>query len=212
MTTEIEIGPQDALLVVDIQNDFCPGGALPIEGGDAIVPLVNALMPKFPRVVLTQDWHPAGHMSFASSHEGKRPFETITVAYGEQILWPDHCVQGTSGAAFHEDFNPNIAGLIIRKGMDPEIDSYSAFYENDRKSSTGLAGYLKTLGVTRVFLTGLALDFCVRYSAEDAVREGFEAIVIEDACRAIDTEGSLAETLTSFEKLGVRTVPSTVIL
>ena len=208
MASDIQVSPQDALLVVDIQNDFCPGGALGVEGGDAIVPLVNALMPKFARVVLTQDWHPAGHMSFASSHKGKQPFETITVAYGEQILWPDHCVQGTSGAAFHWDFNPDFAGLIIRKGMDPEIDSYSAFYENDRTTSTGLTGYLQNLGVTRIFLAGLALDFCVRYSAEDAVREGFEAIVIEDACRAIDTAGSLAETLQSFEKLGVTMVRS----
>ena len=143
MVAGTQIGPNDALLVVDIQNDFCPGGALAVESGNAIVPLVNGLMPKFPRVVLTQDWHPAGHMSFASSHEGKRPFETITMAYGEQVLWPDHCVQGTSGATFHEDLNPNVAALIIRKGMDPEIDSYSAFYENDRKTSTGLAGYLK---------------------------------------------------------------------
>jgi len=208
MVAGTQIGPNDALLVVDIQNDFCPGGALAVEGGDAIVPLVNALMLKFPRVVLTQDWHPVGHMSFASSHEGKRPFETITMAYGEQVLWPDHCVQGTSGATFHEDLNPNVAALIIRKGMDPEIDSYSAFYENDRTTSTGLTGYLKNLGVTRVFLAGLALDFCVRYSAEDAVRESFGAIVIEDACRAIDTDGSLEATLKSFEALGVKTIRS----
>ena len=206
-----EIRPDDALLVVDLQYDFCPGGALAVNGGAEIVPIANALMPQFPRVVLTQDWHPKAHMSFASSHDGKQPFDTIMTSNGEQILWPDHCVQGTSGAALHRDLNPNLAALIIRKGMDPRIDSYSAFFENDRATTTGLTAYLRALGVTRVFLAGLALDFCIRYSAEDAVREGFEAIVIEDACRAIDTNGSLAAAMKSFEDLGIMTVRSSAL-
>jgi nicotinamidase/pyrazinamidase len=193
----------DVLLVVDVQNDFCPGGALPVPRGDEVVPLVNRLAQHFKHVVLTQDWHPAGHHSFASSHRGRQPFETISVAYGRQILWPDHCVQGTSGAAFHPDLAITHAELVLRKGFRRAIDSYSAFFENDHATPTGLAGYLRERGLTRVFLAGLAFDFCVRYSAEDARREGFEAIVIEDACRAIDIEGSVAATRQNFAALGV---------
>lgn len=194
---------KDALIAVDIQYDFCPGGALAVPEGDAVVPLVNGLFPKFETVVLTQDWHPKGHNSFASSHDGKEPFETIEADYGTQILWPDHCVQGTRGAEFHEDLETGFAQLVIRKGFRKHIDSYSTFFENDRETPTGLEGYLRERGIERVFLAGLALDFCVGWSAEDAVKHGFETVVIEDACRAIDTDGSLDATLENFVKLGV---------
>jgi nicotinamidase/pyrazinamidase len=196
-------GDNSVLIVVDIQNDFCPGGALAVPRGDDVVPIVNRLAAKFRHVVLTQDWHPQGHSSFASSHPGKQPFETITAAYGPQILWPDHCVQTTSGAEFHKSLQIPHAGLIVRKGANRSIDSYSAFYENDRKTPTGLAGYLRERGLTRVFLAGLALDFCVRYSAEDARREDFAVFVIEDACRGIDLDGSVAATRKSFAVLGI---------
>src|SRR5262249_6471614 len=162
-----------------------PGGKLAVAHGDEVVAVINRLAARFPHVILTQDWHPAGHLSFASSHPGKKPYDTILVPYGPQVLWPDHCVQGTPGAEFRKDLQIPHAALIIRKGQRPEIDSYSAFYENDRRTPTGLAGYLGERGFTRVFLAGLAFDFCVRYSCEDAVREGFDAIVIEDACRGI---------------------------
>jgi nicotinamidase/pyrazinamidase len=208
MTDKIRIGDRDVLLVVDIQNDFCPGGALPVQCGDEIVPLVNRLGALFPHVVLTQDWHPPGHLSFASSHPGKRPFETVALDYGPQILWPDHCVQGTAGADFHKDLEIPHAEVVIRKGCRAAIDSYSAFRENDRKTRTGLAGYLGEHGLTRVFLTGLALDFCVRYSAEDAHGEGFTVFVIEDACRAIDVEGSLAAAHASLAGLGIASLGS----
>ena len=201
----------DVFLVVDVQNDFCPGGALAVPRGDEIVPLVNTLAAKFAHVMLTQDWHPRGHQSFASSHPGKKPYDTIEVAYGPQILWPDHCVQGTTGAAFRDDLHVARAELVLRKGYHREIDSYSAFYENDRKTPTGLAGYLRERGLTRVFLAGLAFDFCVRYSAEDAHREGFETIVIEDACRSIDVGGSAAATRDSFRNLGIHCVPARAI-
>jgi len=201
----------DVLLVVDIQNDFCPGGGLAVPRGDEVVPVINALAAKFAHVVLTQDWHPRGHQSFASSHAGKKPYDTIEVAYGPQILWPDHCVQGTPGAAFRDDLHVARAEMVLRKGYHREIDSYSAFYENDRKTPTGLAGYLRERGLTRVFLAGLAFDFCVRYSAEDAHREGFEAIVIEDACRSIDVGGSVAATRDVFRSLGIRCVPASAI-
>ena len=201
----------DVLLVVDIQNDFCPGGGLAVPRGDEVVPVINALVAKFAHVVLTQDWHPRGHQSFASSHAGKKPYDTIEVAYGPQILWPDHCVQGTPGAAFRDDLHVARAEMVLRKGYHREIDSYSAFYENDRKTPTGLAGYLRERGLTRVFLAGLAFDFCVRYSAEDAHREGFEAIVIEDACRSIDVGGSVAATRDVFRSLGIRCVPASAI-
>jgi len=197
MADTITIGDTDLLLVVDVQNDFCPGGKLAVPNGDEVVPLINRLAEKFAHVVLTQDWHPAGHLSFASSHPGKKPFETITVAYGPQVLWPDHCIQGTPGAEFHEDLDIPGAELIVRKGFRPTIDSYSAFFENDHRTPTGLAGYLRERGFRRLFLAGLAFDFCVRYSAEDAHREKFEVVVIEDACRAIDVDGSLAATRAS---------------
>src|SRR5665647_3786932 len=185
MTETFTTGDREVLLIVDIQNDFCPGGSLSVPRGDEVVPLINGLAGKFAHVVLTQDWHPRGHLSFASSHPGKKPYQTIEVAYGTQVLWPDHCVQGTAGAAFREDLAAPHAELVLRKGYQREIDSYSAFYENDRTTRTGLAGYLGERGLRRVFLAGLAFDFCVRYSAEDAHREGFEAIVIEDACRGL---------------------------
>lgn len=175
-----------ALIVIDIQNDFCPGGALEVPKGDEIIEGVNALASQFQTVVLSQDWHPKGHASFASSHQ-KSPYETIQMPYGEQTLWPDHCVQGTSGAEFHPALadTVNRAQLIVRKGMNPEIDSYSAFFENDRQTTTGLAGWLREKGITQVVLVGLAYDFCVAYSAMDATALGFEAVVIKDLCRGI---------------------------
>jgi len=193
----------DVLIAVDVQNDFCPGGALEVPRGEEVVPIVNRLAAKFRNVVLTQDWHSRGHLSFASSHPGKRPFETISAAYGPQVLWPDHCIQETPGAEFHAALDVPHAGLIVRKGIDRTIDSYSAFYENDRTTPTGLVGYLRERGLTRVFLAGLALDFCVRYSAEDARREGFVVFVIDDACRGIDVGGSVAATRASFAALGI---------
>ena len=180
-----------ALIVVDVQNDFCPGGALAVDGGDEIVPLVNALIGGFDHVVLTQDWHPADHSSFASAHPGRRPFDTLDMPYGPQTLWPDHCVQGTKGADFHPGLDRTKAQLIIRKGFRPAIDSYSAFFENDRATPTGLAGYLRERGLSDLTFVGLATDYCVAYSALDAVRQGFAATVRLDACRAIDLGGSL---------------------
>lgn len=195
---------EDLLLVVDLQNDFCPGGALAVPEGDQIVMLVNRLGRRFPHVILTQDWHPPGHSSFASSHAGKAPFETIELPYGTQVLWPDHCVQGTPGAAFHADLDLPQAELVVRKGFHKEIDSYSAFYENDHETHTGLAGYLRERGFRRLHLCGLATDFCVNFSALDAVKEGFEVFVIEDACRAINLDGSLDAARTAMEQAGVR--------
>ena len=193
----------DVLVVVDVQNDFCPGGALAVPQGDIVVPVANRLMAAFPHVVLTQDWHPEGHGSFASSHPAKEPFQTVEVDYGSQVLWPDHCVQGTLGAAFHRDLDVNRAELIIRKGFRKAIDSYSAFYENDQATSTGLGGYLKERGFRRLFLCGLATDFCVKWSALDGQRQGFEVAVIEEACGAIDLEGSLAAARRELEEAGV---------
>jgi nicotinamidase/pyrazinamidase len=181
-----------ALIVIDIQNDFCPGGALAVANGDAIIPRVNALMDEFSAVVLTQDWHPKGHSSFASSHSGKVPFESVTMAYGEQTLWPDHCVQGSDGAAFHPRLRTDPADLVIRKGFRPAIDSYSAFFENDRTTPTGLDGYLRSRGISSVTFVGLATDYCVAYSALDAARLGYRATVLLGACRGIDLGGSLA--------------------
>ena len=197
------IGDSDVLIVVDVQNDFCPSGALAVPHGDEVVPIVNRLAGHFRNVVLTQDWHPAGHLSFASAHAGRSPYDTIAMPYGPQVLWPDHCVQGTPGAAFHKDLHIPHAGLVVRKGLDPAIDSYSALYENDRTTPTGLTGYLRERGITRLFLAGLAFDFCVRYSAEDAVREGFTVLVLEDACRGIDVQGSVAATRSSLAALAV---------
>jgi nicotinamidase/pyrazinamidase len=201
--TKYRIGDADVLVVIDVQNDFCPGGSLPVPRGDEVVPTINALAPRFQHVVLTQDWHPPGHRSFASAHPGRQPFQSIELAYGPQVLWPDHCVQGTPGAQFHAELRLPHAELILRKGYRREIDSYSAFYENDHTTPTGLAGYLRERGLTRVFLAGLAFDFCVRYSAEDARRCGFEVVVIENACRSIDMGGSVAETRAAFSSLGV---------
>jgi nicotinamidase/pyrazinamidase len=198
-----KIADTDVLLVVDVQNDFCPGGSLAVPAGDELVPLINKLGGRFQHVVLTQDWHPLGHRSFASANPGRRPFETVTFPYGPQVLWPDHCVQGTTGAEFHARLQVPHAQLIIRKGYRREIDSFSAFYENDHKTPTGLAGYLRERGLSRVFLAGLAFDFCVRYSAEDAHRCELAAVVIEDACRGIDMEGSVGATRRSLAELGV---------
>jgi len=211
MTDKFTIGEHDILLVVDIQNDFCSGGSLSVPRGDEVVPLINGLAGKFAHVVLTQDWHPRGHLSFSSSYPGKKPYQTIEVAYGTQVLWPDHCVQGTAGAAFRKDLEIPHAELVLRKGYHRAIDSYSAFYENDRKTPTGLAGYLRERGIRRIFLAGLAFDFCVRYSAEDARREDFEAIVIEDACRGIDVGGSMAATHQVFRTLGIRCISASAI-
>lgn len=193
----------DVLVVIDVQNDFCPGGALAVPGGDEVVHIVNRLAHGFKHVVLTQDWHPAGHSSFASSHPGKQAFTMIDMPYGQQTLWPGHCIQNTPGAAFRADLDIPHAELIIRKGFRKEIDSYSAFFENDHKTPTGLGGYLKERGFEKVICVGLAFDFCVRYSAEDARTLGFETEVIEAACRAIDLHGSAAATRKSFAERGV---------
>jgi nicotinamidase/pyrazinamidase len=212
MTDAIAVRNGDVLLVVDVQKDFCPGGRLAVPRGDEIVPIVNRIAAKFTNVVLTQDWHPPGHLSFASSHPGKQPYQTIEVDYGLQVLWPDHCVQGSRGAEFRDDLQIPHAALVVRKGFRRAIDSYSAFYENDRTTPTGLAGYLRERGLTRVFLAGLAFDFCVRYSAEDAHREGFEAIVVEDACRGIDVDSSVAATRRRLAELNVRCIAAADIV
>lgn len=204
MTAPLTIDPRtDVLVVVDLQNDFCPGGALAVPDGDAVVPVANALIQRFEHVVLTQDWHPPGHLSFASAHPGRRPFEGIETFYGMQTLWPDHCVQGSSGAAFRSDLEASRAELVIRKGFRPEIDSYSTFYENDLSTPTGLAGYLRERGFSRVFLCGLATDYCVTYSAVDARRLHFDAVVLLDGCRGIDVDGSLAHGLAAMREAGV---------
>jgi nicotinamidase/pyrazinamidase len=206
MAGTISLGAHDVLLAVDVQNDFCPGGRLAVPRGDEVVPAINRLCEKFRHVVLTQDWHPPGHLSFASSHPGCKPYEVITAPYGPQDLWPDHCVQGTPGAEFRRDLVAPRAELIVRKGFRREIDSYSAFYENDHTTPTGLTGYLKERGFTRVFLAGLAFDFCVRFSAEDAHRGGFETVVIADACRGIDINGSVAATHRAMAEIGATVV------
>jgi len=192
-----------ALLVIDVQNDFCPGGALAVPGGDEIVPQINNLMRDFNEIILTQDWHPAGHSSFASSHPGKDPFETVEMDYGTQVLWPDHCVQGSHGGAFHPGLDTRPAHLIIRKGMSLNIDSYSAFFENDRATATGLDGYLQTCGVTELVMVGLATDFCVQFSALDAAKLGYKVVVRRDLCRAIDLDGSLAQAEAAMHEAGV---------
>lgn len=197
----IEAG--SALIVIDVQNDFCPGGALAVAGGDAVVAPINRLAPLFPVRVFTQDWHPAEHSSFAEHRPGREPFQTVEMPYGVQVLWPTHCVQGTTGAAFHPDLDIDRADLILRKGFRPHIDSYSAFFENDRDTPTGLAGYLRERGVGAVFLAGLATDFCVHYSALDAARLGFRVTLIEDACREIDLDGSHAAALAAMAGAGV---------
>ena len=202
MTLKVTPIDDDVLVVIDVQNDFCPGGSLAVPEGDEIVPLVNKLMGQFRHVVLTQDWHPRGHSSFATTHDGK-PFTAIKLDYGDQTLWPDHCVQGTPGAEFHRDLRLTGAELVLRKGFRKSIDSYSAFFENDRVTRTGLAGYLRDRGLKRLFLCGLATDFCVAWSALDGRREGFPVVVIEDACRAIDLDGSLAAAKAEMAKAGV---------
>ena len=202
----------DCLIVVDVQNDFCPGGALEVKHGDEIVPLVNQLARKFENVVLTQDWHTAGHISFASSHAGKKPFGTKRLRYGEQVMWPDHCVQGTRGAALHDGLDVPHAQLVIRKGFHPKVDSYSGFLEADRKTKTGLDGYLRSRGVKRVYCVGLATDFCVAWTALDARRFRFDAVVIEDACRAIDNAGSLEIAWREMRKAGVKRANSASLL
>jgi len=199
----MHITAQDVLIVIDVQNDFCPGGALAVGDGDAVIEVIHHVAPKFEHIVLTQDWHPQGHSSFASSYAGKQPYERVELSYGTQIMWPDHCVQGSRGAEFHPALRLPRAELILRKGFRRAIDSYSAFFENDRRTATGLAGYLKERGLTRVFLAGLAYDYCVGYSALDARRLGLPAVVIRNACRAIDLDGSVEKTEAEFAKAGV---------
>jgi nicotinamidase/pyrazinamidase len=212
MRNEMHVDAHDVLIAVDVQNDFCPGGALAVTEGDAVIAPIHRVAPRFQHVVLTQDWHPAGHSSFASSHPGKRPYEQIELSYGQQTLWPDHCIQSSKGAELHAKLNLPQAELILRKGFDPEIDSYSAFYENDRTTPTGLAGYLANRALTRVFLAGLAYDYCVSYSALDARRLGLQVYVLRDACRAIDLNGTVAATDAEFAKAGVRIIESAALL
>ena len=204
---KISLDKTSVLLVIDVQNCFLPGGSLAVKDGDKVVPVINALAKKFPDVVLTQDWHTAGHVSFASAHSGKKPFETIDLKYGKQVLWPDHCVQGTDGAGLSKDLTIPQAGLVLRKGYNKDTDSYSAFNEADGRA-TGLASYLKARKLQRVFLAGLATDFCVAWSALDARKAGFDAYVIEDACRGIDTQGSLAKAWADMTKAGVKRIQS----
>jgi nicotinamidase/pyrazinamidase len=201
-----------ALIVVDVQNDFCPGGALAVPRGDEVVPVINRVAARFDNVVLTQDWHPRGHASFASSHPGKKPFETIELAYGAQVLWPDHCVQGSSGAGFHPELATERAQLVVRKGFHRDIDSYSGFLEADRETTTGLAGFLKEKGFRQLYVCGLATDFCVAWTALDARATGFEVGVIDDACRAIDLDGSLARAWRDLESAGVKRIGSGTLL
>ena len=196
----------DLLLGIDVQNDFCPGGRLAVTDGDAVVPAINALAQQFRHVVATQDWHPAGHSSFASSHPGQTPFAQIQMPYGAQTLWPDHCIIGSNGARLRRDLEIAHTGMIIRKGYRREIDSYSAFFENDRRTPTGLSGYLRERGFQRLFCAGLAFDYCVRYSAEDARAQGFDVVVVESACRAIDLDGSAELTRSAFRRGGIALV------
>lgn len=206
MGVKMSLGDADVLIVVDVQNDFCAGGRLAVPGGENVVPVINSLATRFANVVLTQDWHPRDHFSFASTHPGKLPNDLVSAPYGPQILWPDHCVQGTSGAQFHEALHVPQAAMILRKSFHRTIDSYSAFYENDRETPTGLIGYLRERSLTRVFLAGLAFDFCVRYSAEDAQRAGFSVLVFEDACRSIDVDGSAEATRAALRNLGIQSI------
>jgi nicotinamidase/pyrazinamidase len=204
----IKIDDASALLVIDVQNCFLPGGSLAVKDGDQVVPVINRIAKGFANVVMTQDWHTAGHISFASSHAGKKPFETVDLAYGKQVLWPDHCVQGTDGASLSKDLSIPQAGLVIRKGFHKEVDSYSAFTEADSKTTTGLAAYLKARKLKRLFVAGLATDFCVAWTALDARKAGFETYVVEDACRGIDTQGSLAKAWKDMAKAGVKRIQS----
>lgn len=197
-----------ALLIVDVQNDFCPGGALEVPNGDAIIPVINKLSKQFDAVIQTQDWHPGGHSSFASSHAGKAPFDTIDMPYGEQVLWPDHCIQGSKGAAFHPDLDTTRSQLVIRKGFRKDIDSYSAFYENDNSTPTGLAGYLRERNIDTLYTVGLATDFCVKWSVLDGLKEGFDLYVIEDAVKGIDIEGSVDQAWTEMLDAGAQKISS----
>jgi nicotinamidase/pyrazinamidase len=208
----IKIGATDVLIVIDVQNDFCPGGALAVAHGDEVIDGIDRIAPGFEHIVLTQDWHPAGHSSFAGAHAGKQPFESIELAYGMQTLWPDHCVQASEGAAFHPELGLSRAELILRKGFRAQIDSYSAFFENDRSTPTGLAGYLRERGLTRIFLTGLAYDYCVGYSALDARKLGLDAFIVRDACRAIDMDGSVARMETEFARSDISLIESSAFL
>jgi nicotinamidase/pyrazinamidase len=205
---KISLDRTSVLLVIDVQNCFLPGGSLAVKDGDKVVPIINGLAKKFADVVMTQDWHTPGHISFASSHSGKKPFETIDLKYGKQVLWPDHCVQGTDGAGLSKDLAIPHAELILRKGFNKDVDSYSAFTEADGKTTTGLASYLKARKLQRVFIAGLATDFCVAWSALDARKAGFDTYVIEDACRGIDTQGSLAKAWADMAKAGVKRIQS----
>jgi nicotinamidase/pyrazinamidase len=208
----MEITAHDALLVIDVQNDFCPCGALAVADGDAVIEVIHRIAPKFEHIILTQDWHPAKHSSFASANPGTKPFQQIELSYGAQTLWADHCVQGSKGAEFHPSLHLPQAELILRKGYRPQIDSYSAFFENDRVTPTGLAGYLEERELTRVFLVGLAYDYCVGYSALDARRLGLQSVVIRDACRAIDLNGSAAKVEAEFDQAGVMLIDSAELL
>lgn len=193
----------EALIIIDVQNDFCPGGALAVDDGDQIIPIINTLSQSFEHVILTQDWHPAGHLSFASAHNDKQPYDVVTFPYGDQVLWPDHCLQGSSGAAFHSALETDKAELIVRKGFNKTIDSYSAFFENDQQTPTGLAGYLRERGIKTLYMAGLALDFCVCWSALDGRRLGFDVTVIQDATRSIDANGSLDTALQQMQQAAV---------
>lgn len=207
----MQIESNDVLIVIDVQNDFCPGGALAVPRGDEVIAPILRIAPRFRHTILTQDWHPANHTSFAASHPGKKAYESIELAYGAQTLWPAHCVQGSPGADFHSGLYLPQAELILRKGFRPQVDSYSAFFENDHTTATGLDGYLRERGLTRVFFAGLAYDFCVGYSALDARRLGYRAVVLRDACRAIDLNGSVAEMEAQFAEAGVAVIDSAEI-
>lgn len=198
----------EALLIIDVQNDFCPGGALEVPNGDEVIPIINELSDQFEVVVQTQDWHPAGHSSFASSHDGKKSYDTIEMAYGTQVLWPDHCMQGSEGAEFHPDLNTNRSQLIVRKGFRKEIDSYSAFFENDNATSTGLTGYLHERNINTLYAVGLATDFCVKWSVLDGLKEGFELFVVKDAVKGIDLEGSVDQAWEQMLEAGARETSS----
>lgn len=201
-----------ALLIVDVQNDFCPGGALEVEKGDRIIPVINELSEQFDAVMQTQDWHPAGHSSFASSHKGKQPYDTIEMKYGEQVLWPDHCVQGSTGAAFHPDLNTANSQIVVRKGFRKNIDSYSAFFENDQKTTTGLTGYLNNRNIDTLYACGLATDFCVKWSVLDGLKEGFNVFVVEDAVAGIDLDGSVKAAWNEMEDAGAQKLSSSELL
>ncbi len=200
------------LLIVDLQNDFCPGGALAVPNGDQVVPVINRLIGRFDHVLQTQDWHPEGHSSFASSHPGKKPFDTVQMEYGEQVLWPEHCVQGSRGADFHPELNTLKSEVIIRKGFRKEIDSYSTFYENDQKTRTGLTGYLNNKNLSDLYVCGLATDFCVKWSVLDGIKEGFTVKVIEDAVRGIDLDGSVEQAWLEMKEAGAEVISSSQLL